>query len=86
MTPRAARDEQYRQEKNRTTSEILENIYLAPFMKYIDPTTPIRFLEEIGSRKPRFREAFYESGLDCSLERTSRSFGAPWRLREPFHR
>ena len=62
MTPRAARDEQYRQEKNRTTSEILENIYLAPVMKYFDPTTPIRFLEEIGSRKARFREAFYESG------------------------
>ena len=62
MTPRAARDEQYRQEKNRTTSEILENIYLAPFMKYFDPTTPIRFLEEIGSRKARSREAFYESG------------------------
>ena len=62
MTPRAARDEQYRQEKNRTTSEILENIYLAPFIKYFDPTTPIRFLEEIGSRKARFREAFYESG------------------------
>ena len=62
MTPRAARDEQYRQEKNRTTSEILENIYLAPFMTYFDPTTPIRFFEEIGSRKARFREAFYESG------------------------
>jgi hypothetical protein len=62
LTPRAARDEQYRQEKNRTTSEILENIYLAPFMTYFDPTTPIRFLEEIGSRKARSREAFYESG------------------------
>ena len=71
MTPRAARDEQYRQEKNRTTSEILENIYLAPFMTDFDPTTPIRFFEEIGSRKARFREAFYESGWIARLERTS---------------
>lgn len=62
LTPRAARDEQYRQEMNRTASEILENLYLAPFLKYFDPTTPIRFFEEIGSRKARFREAFYESG------------------------
>jgi hypothetical protein len=62
MTPRAARDEQYRQEKNRTSSEVLENLYLAPFLTYFDPTTPIRFFEEIGSRKVRFREAFYESG------------------------
>ena len=62
LTPRAARDEQYRQEKNRTSSEVLENIYMAPFLKYFDPTTPIRFFEEIGSRKARFREAFHESG------------------------
>ena len=32
LTPRAARDEQYRQEKNRTSSEVLENIYMAPFL------------------------------------------------------
>jgi len=62
LTPRAARDEQYRQEKNRTSSEIIENLYLSPFLTYFDPTTPIRFFEEIGSRKARFREAFYESG------------------------
>ncbi|OPY10232.1 MAG: hypothetical protein A4E68_00006 [Syntrophaceae bacterium PtaB.Bin095] len=62
MTPKAALDEQFRQEKNRTASEILENIYLAPFLGYFDPTTPIKFLEDIRGKNKDYREEIYESG------------------------
>jgi len=62
MTPKASKDEHYLQEKNRATSEIVENIYIAPLMQYFEPTTPIRLVEELGKTQTESREEFYGSG------------------------
>jgi hypothetical protein len=62
MTPKASKDEHYLQEKNRATSEIVENLYIAPLKKYFEPATPIRLVKETGRKKKEYREEFHENG------------------------
>jgi len=71
LTPNASRDEQYLQEANRTASEVLENIYIAPLTKYFDPTTPIRFAKEFERKRRGAREEFHESGWVAALREVS---------------
>jgi hypothetical protein len=62
LTPKAAKDEHYLQEKNRSAAEIIENIYLAPLLRHFDPTTPIRLAADLRRSPTESREEFYESG------------------------
>jgi hypothetical protein len=50
LTPRAARDEHFLQEKNRNKSEIIGNLYFSPLLKFFRPTTPVKIIK--GFHKP----------------------------------
>ncbi|HRR41385.1 MAG TPA: hypothetical protein P5244_09155 [Syntrophales bacterium] len=62
LTPKAAKDEHYLQEKNRAAAEIIENMYLAPLLRHFDPTTPVKLATGFKRSPTESKEEFYESG------------------------